>query len=385
MSTDLIERPSFDSAQFDIPALLDGSEGNNRAMGSRPQIEADDDVSAIKAWLVRFADSPRTLANYRKEVERLWLWSTNELRKPLSSLTHEDMMRYRAFMSKPPAIWVNTTKLPRGHKDWRPLAGPLSAASVRQAEIAINALFAWLVEAGYLAGNPLSLSRRRRPATAKHVTRYLSKEQWRLVVESVESIPRESDLERRHYARARWVIRLAYITGMRISELCENTMGGFEDRIGKDNRHRWFLTITGKGDKIRTVPATRELVDELVDYRQSMGLSKYPLPGESTPLVLPLRGNPEAGLTRTGMHIILKGIFKGAEAIASPQDAVHLGHASAHWLRHSRGSHLAAAGVKLNSIRELLGHTSLTTTSIYLHGEADDMHDEIEGTAARNS
>lgn len=373
----LIPQPQFSTAQFDFPALLDGSSGGNRAIGIRPQIEAQDDVSAMQSWLMRFVDSPRTFSNYRKEVERIWHWSTQELKKPLSSLNHEDMMRYRAFMARPSAPWVNPIKLPRKHKDWRPFAGPLTPASIRQAEIVINALFSWLVEAGYLAGNPLSLSRRKKLQAAKHVTRYLTLDQWKLLVESVESMPKESDLEIRAYARARWVIRLAYITGMRISEMCENTMGGFEDRKGKDSRRRWFLTLVGKGEKIRTVPATTELIEEMTAYRLSAGLSKYPVPGEDTALILPLRNTERQGITRSSLHSVLKGIFARAAQSSSVEDAARLELASAHWLRHSRGSHLAAAGVKLNSIRELLGHSSLTTTSIYLHGEDDDVHDEI--------
>lgn len=378
----IIERPVFRTAQFDLP-ILNGRDGKNRAIGVRPQIEAEDDVSAIKSWLIRFADSPRTLNNYRKEAERVWLWATQEMRKPLSSLTHEDMMRYREFLARPPASWVNAAKHPRAHEKWRPLAGPLSQASIRQAEIIINALFSWLVEAGYLAGNPLSLSRRRKVNAGKRVTRYLTKDQWRMVLDAVEQMTKDTPEQFAAHARARWVTRLIYITGMRISEVCENTMGGFEDRIGKDNRCRWFLTLIGKGDKVRTVPATLELMDELVTYRVGAGLPKYPVAGEATPLVLSQRSKNIKGIARSAMHIILKKVFALAESLARPEDAAKFRDASAHWLRHSRGSHLAMDGVKLNSIRELFGHTSLSTTSIYLHGEDDDMHDEIEKVATR--
>ena len=59
--------------QMMVPAHLDGSRGRNRA-SSRSQLAAADDRSAVLAWLARYADSPATLASYRKEVERLMLW-----------------------------------------------------------------------------------------------------------------------------------------------------------------------------------------------------------------------------------------------------------------------------------------------------------------------
>ncbi|MCF2133823.1 site-specific integrase [Mycetohabitans sp. B4] len=48
--------------------------------------------------------------------------------------------------------------------------------------------------------------------------------------------------------------------------------------------------------------------------------------------------------------------------------------ASAHWLRHTAGSHQADAGLDLRTVRDNLGHVSLTTTSVYLHEEEDTRH-----------
>ncbi|MPW11322.1 integrase, partial [Paraburkholderia sp. CNPSo 3155] len=63
---------------LELPDDLDGRTGVNRATGRR-QIAADDDLAAVRAWLARVADTKTTFENYRKEAERLLLWSIVQL------------------------------------------------------------------------------------------------------------------------------------------------------------------------------------------------------------------------------------------------------------------------------------------------------------------
>jgi len=55
-----------------------------------------------------------------------------------------------------------------------------------------------------------------------------------------------------------------------------------------------------------------------------------------------------------------------------------LKHASAHWLRHAAGSHIADQAVDLRHVRDNLGHESLKTTSKYLHADDDVRHRETD-------
>lgn len=64
-----------------LPSHLSGERGRNRASGL-PQVAADDDRSAVLAWLARYKDSPATLASYRKEAERLLLWCVTSMERP---------------------------------------------------------------------------------------------------------------------------------------------------------------------------------------------------------------------------------------------------------------------------------------------------------------
>jgi len=179
-------------------------------------------------------------------------------------------------------------------------------------------------------------------------------------------------------------------------------MAQFFVRRDTDGTMRWWLTVHGKGDKDRLVPATRELMTELSRYRQSLGMTALPSPNEATPLVLPIgqtagttagstagttagstAGSP-APLTRAALHTIVKDVFAAAadrlrargDAFASGADL--LGQASAHWLRHTAGSHMADQQVDLRLVRDNLAHASLSTTSLYLHVDDDRRHHETD-------
>jgi len=370
-----------------LPAALDGQTGANRSVGVRPQIAADNDIDAIKAWLARFADTRTTFDSYRKEAERLLLWSVTELGKPLSSLTHEDLLIYQRFLADPqPAErWIMKAgrKWSRFDQEWRPFAGALSPTSQRQAIVILNTLFSWLVNAGYLAGNPLSLSRQRQRRAKPRITRFLDEELWTEVKATIETMPRETDREREHYFRVRWLFSLLYLCGLRISEVTTNTMGGFFSRRDRHGEDRWWLEVTGKGDKARIVPATNELMVEVARYRRENGLTPFPLAGDPTPLLLPI-GGKQRSLTRSAVHLIVKEVFeraarrveaRGAEFSARAQ---LLRSGSAHWLRHTAGSNMADGDMDLRFVRDNLGHESISTTSKYLHSEDDQRHQATE-------
>ena len=379
--TEIIPRPDTVSLTVD----LDGSAGLNRS-NERSLLTARTDREAIESWVDSY-DSRNTQETYRREAYRLWLWSVFERRTPMSSLTHEDLLAYRTFILDPqPAhLWVSEggQKFPRDDSRWRPFYRKLSGLAQQQALTVLNVMFSWLVEARYLQGNPLALSRRRRKRPEARVTRYLPPELWQETLAYVEELPRSTNVEKRQYHRARWMVSLFYLTGLRISEAVGNTMGQFYARRGDDGELRWWLEVHGKGDKTRHIPATQELMAELALYRQSYELAALPVPGEITPLVLRY-GKQMHEMTRSAAHVAIKHIFEGAAVRLrgrGPQwkgRGDYLEEASAHWLRHTAGSHMADSKMGLVTIRDNLGHENLSTTSPYLHTADDERHKETE-------
>ncbi|MBB4519645.1 site-specific recombinase XerD [Paraburkholderia fungorum] len=160
-------------------------------------------------------------------------------------------------------------------------------------------------------------------------------------------------------------------------------MGCFFCRRDADGHERWWLEVLGKGDKEGLVPASAEMIVELGRYRRDRGPSALPARHEDTPPVLPL-GKSMKPLTHAALHTIVKGIFAGpaghlrlrGDRFARQADLLE--QASAHWLRHTAGSHMADGGADLRTVRDNLRHASLTSTNPYLHTPDEERHRETE-------
>lgn len=370
--------PPLPLERLRVPETLDGRSGANRAGPDVVcQLAASNDLEAVQAWLAEFHDSPQTLRNYRKEAERLLLWALLERNKPLSSLTREDCILYENFLTdpQPQERWCGT-KAPRFSPRWRPFLGPLQPASRKLAMLVINSLFSYLVKAGYLAGNPLALARRRsrQQPSAHRVERFLEHDQWRALLATVETLPRDNDRDCQHHARAKYLIALLYLLGPRVSEVAGHTMSSFVQIRG-----RWWWRIIGKGRKEAQVPVNQDMLDALREYRRFYGLPPLPAPDETIPLVLSLKGN--GGIGDNMIYRIIKELVaKAADQLAvdDPYQADKLRRASTHWFRHTSITHQADAGIDIQFLQRNARHARIDTTGLYLHAEEKEWHETME-------
>jgi hypothetical protein len=129
------------------------------------------------------------------------------------------------FSRHPPDDWADPAR-PRRGGTRRLFDGPLSERSQHQALGIVSGLLSYLVSAGYLAGNPLALRRRTGAAArrTRRVERYLDHALWDHVLASVEQWPRLTARDHQHYERSRWLVRLLYGTGLRVSEAANAKM-----------------------------------------------------------------------------------------------------------------------------------------------------------------
>lgn len=364
-----------------LPAHLSGVTGTNRAHASAPrQIAANNDVAAIGLWLAEYHGSPHTFRSYRKEAERLLLWATQIRGKAVSSLTREDVLAYEAFLAQPLPTWCDESLARRGdHR--RLFAGPLSDRSQRQALGVLSGLFNYLVRAGYLAGTPFALQPRRRRARQirRIVERYLDRALWEEVLVRVEYWPQTSGRDRQRYERARWTLRFLYETALRVSEGAQACESDLFHRRGC-----WWLRVTGKGGVEGEVPISNALMADFARYRAFHGLPVVPDSDSRRPLILGIAGR-DAPLTATAVYLVVKDALGRVADVLAPTDpaqAARLRQASTHWLRHTAATHQAEAGNPVHHIQHNLRHSSIATTSIYLHAEEDARHASTTQTRA---
>lgn len=155
------------------------------------------------------------------------------------------------------------------------------------------------------------------------------------------------------------IIRMLYATGIRVSELVNI-------KIKDINISDRTIRIIGKGDKERIVVFGGNSLDILKKYlkegRMSLNIKN------SEYLFLNVYGNKISD--RYIRDIINDIIFKASIDM----------HVSPHMLRHTFATGLLNNGADLVSVKDLLGHESLNTTSIYTH-VSDEMIKEVYNRA----
>lgn len=206
----------------------------------------------------------------------------------------------------------------------------LSPATVYQRLSALSSFCNFLVRKGTLKDNPLKLLIR--PKKGRRIPEFYPEVRINNWIDNKGSTPDQVTV----------MIHLLYATGIRRAELA-----GI--RLEDLDFDRALLRVRGKGNKERDVPLNEGLVRVLQQFIASRDV-----------------GSPWLFCRKNGESLALTTISKMVhkELAAEPG---FTGKKSPHVLRHSLATHLLNRGADLNSIKELLGHSSLAATQVYTH------------------
>lgn len=148
--------------------------------------------------------------------------------------------------------------------------------------------------------------------------------------------------------RNKLIVELLYSTGIRRVEL-------INIKVADIDLEQHTLKILGKRNKERLLPILNTVKKTLISYLEI----KEKLQINNQFLFITEKGNK---IYETLVYRVINTYFSQVSSKVKK---------SPHILRHSFATHLLNEGANLNSVKELLGHSSLASTQVYTHNSLD--------------
>jgi integrase/recombinase XerC len=156
-----------------------------------------------------------------------------------------------------------------------------------------------------------------------------------------------------------------YCTGIRRAELTSLKISDFD-------LSRHILRILGKGNKEREVPVIPFLFDKFLLYLHIRNEFLSHSKNEQEHVARHMPENESFFLTNKGNRPYLKFVNDIVKKELTGRKGFE-GKKTPHVLRHSLATHLLNEGADLNSIKEILGHSSLAATQVYTHNSFEQL------------
>ena len=295
------------------------------------------DFLTFEAHLTQQDRSPATVSSYLSDLRQFARWfeqSNGDALTP-ERVTVLDIRDYRQHM---------LTVLRR------------KPATINRHLASISTWLNWAVDTGQIETNPARqvngvrsvaqpikwLTRQEEGALLRQVERSL---------QAVRTVP-----AKRKAARNRALVVVMLNTGLRAEEICNLETGDI-----KINERKGQVTVrSGKGCKQRSVPLNKQARQALSGW-----LAVRP-ESDSDWVFLGQRGNQ---LSTSALRRVISDLAYAARL--DPQEV------SPHTLRHTFAKRLMDAGITLEKVATLLGHSDLNTTRIYLTPGQQDLEDAV--------
>ena len=165
--------------------------------------------------------------------------------------------------------------------------------------------------------------------------------------EVIEKLSVETDFKS---LRDRLIVELFYSTGMRRSELINLTLSDVD-------LEQQTVKVLGKRNKERYIPLLKTVQQTFKIYLVER--NKFSIDIGS--LFITEKGKKIYG---TLVYRIINSYFSGVSSKVKK---------SPHVIRHSFATHLLNEGADLNSVKELLGHSSLASTQVYVNSSLKEL------------
>lgn len=259
--------------------------------------------------------SPNTEMSYKRDLTKMRIYLEVTAQSPAASeVTEENLKKYIAYMERK----------------------KFKASTISRSIASIKAFYHYLLKEGLVKTDVSDCLKA--PKVERKAPDILSVEEMEKLLEQPSG---DSDKELRDSA----MLELIYATGIRVSELI-----GL--KISDVNMQMGFL-ICRDGDKERMVSFDNEVREALRRYltkaRDNMAANEA-----RDILFVNCMGTP---MSRQGFWKLVKGYAKKAGITKD---------ITPHTLRHTFAAHMVENGTDLKSVQEMLGHSDISTTHMYV-------------------
>tara|TARA_B110000090_G_scaffold114523_1_gene127729 strand:- start:392 stop:1279 length:888 start_codon:yes stop_codon:yes gene_type:complete len=266
--------------------------------------------------------SQHTAVAYQRDIEMFQLFLTNEF--SVSEVSDANYSQIRSWIVE--LVSANVTN-----------------RTINRKVSSLNSYYKFLLKIEVIELNPLT----------KHKALKVSKKlQIPFSETEIASVLNGIDTDSFEGLRDKLIVELFYSTGMRRVELVNLQLSD----IDISQRQ---VKVLGKRNKERFIPLLPNVIKThraYLDERSQLKLVK-----DSNALFLSLKG------VKVYEKLVYRVITNYFDTVSSKVKK------SPHILRHSFATHLLNNGADLNSVKELLGHSSLAATQVYTHNSVAEL------------
>ncbi|MBS9463164.1 tyrosine-type recombinase/integrase [Flagellimonas sp. 389] len=231
----------------------------------------------------------------------------------------------------------------------------INTRSINRKISSLRAYFKFLQKIGEINDSPLA--KHKALKTKKKIEVPFSENEMEKIL---SEIPFENDFEG---LRDKLIIELLYTTGIRRTELVNL-------KLVDVNNVKGTIKVLGKRNKERILPllpSTESILQDYLELRQGLKI---------------IKDVAYLFLTKSGLKIyetlVYRTINKYFSLVSTKVKK------SPHILRHTFATHMLNRGADLNSVKELLGHSSLASTQVYTHNSIAELKKVHQRAHPRN-
>jgi site-specific recombinase XerD len=381
-------------------AMIDSLEHLKKNNIEHPQIPdfASNDFPTVLEFLSQYNGNKATFESYRREIERLLQWSWFIKKNSILELKRQDIENYISFCLDPPKSWIGTKRVTRfierggirtPNPKWRPFVATvskrdfkegerpnknnyqLSQKSIREIFTVLSSFYNYLLIDEKITANPVALIKQKSKYLQKRQQQAsvmrLTDKQWQTCFQVVREMAEQNPEK---HERTLFILSILYLLYLRISELVSNDR--WTPMMKHFYRHTdgsWWFKVVGKGNKIREIAVSDDMLSALKRYRETLELSPLPSPNEKTYLLSKEKGKGEMTDSRHIRRLIQSCFNKTITKLREDKffsEADSMESATVHWLRHTGISDdINKRGRPIPHVRDDAGHSSSAITDRY--------------------